>query len=148
MRITENFTLEELVYSVEAIKHNISNSPDADVVAKLINLVKGVLQPSRDKLGKAISVTSGYRCPELNALVGGATTSQHTKGEAADLRCSNNKKLFDIIKDMDFDQLIWEYGTDKNPAWVHVSYCENNRREVLIAKKIDGKTKYIPYNNG
>lgn len=127
------FELNEFFDSPTATKNNIRNKPptseEAKVLKNLTALADKVLDPVREQYGKPIKVSSGYRCVELNRLVGGVPTSQHVKGEAVDLVCDDNKRLFDIIKGLEFDQLIWERGG----AWVHVSYKRsgNNRKQIL-----------------
>lgn len=126
------FTIEELCRSDKARQMGINNTPTDDIIDSLSNLVENVLDPAREKIGKPITVNSGYRCLELNKSVGGAPTSQHTKGEAADITTGNreeNKRLFEIIRDhLPFDQLINEYDY----SWIHVSYRQgNNRKQIL-----------------
>ncbi len=141
------FSIKELSASTEASKMGIDNTPTPVVVAKLTQLVGHILDPLRERYGYPIHVSSGYRCKRLNKAVGGAETSQHVKGEAADIYCTNlmdNAVIFSMIYYLlPFDQLIWERGTDEAPAWVHVSYREgNNRRECLRTK--DG-IHFYPY---
>lgn len=103
----------------------------------------------REALGKPIYVSSGFRCPAVNAAVGGTGTSQHLLGCAADITCFDNKILFDLAKKLPFDQLIWEYGDDNAPAWVHISYdVKRHRRQVLRARKQGRKTVYdvLPFS--
>lgn len=123
------FTIDELTRSATARELGISNEPTPEVRENLIALVDNVLDPLREAFGKPIIVNSGYRCAELNKAVNGALTSQHMRGEAADITTGTregNKWLFDYIrKKLPFDQLI----NEKNYSWIHVSYCENNRRE-------------------
>lgn len=124
----------------------IDNTPTPEARANLTALVEAVLDPLRTRYGYPIHVSSGYRCLRLNKAVGGAETSQHEKGEAADIYVAKAKEkamLFALIYYLlPFDQLIWEMGTDEAPSWIHVSYREgNNRRECL---RYDGK-KYYPY---
>lgn len=126
------FTIEELCQSDKARQMGIDNTPTEDVIDSLSDLVENVLDPAREKIGKPVAVSSGYRCPELNRAVGGVVTSQHVKGEAADLTTGNrkeNKRLFQIIRDnLPFDQLIDEYDY----SWVHVSYRRSgNRKQIL-----------------
>lgn len=145
MKLTENFYLSEFTKSSTAIRHGIRNEPRAIQVDNLILLCKHVLQPLRDWYGKPIRINSGFRSPGLNTYLGGAKSSQHMFGEAADIdTLRDNKKLFDYIKDnLTFDQLISEFGTEDNPGWIHVSYCDkHNRGEVLRAEKINGKVTY------
>ena len=110
--------------------------PSPAQLENLKQLVTHVLQPLREAYGQAVRVTSGFRSIRVNAGVGGVTTSQHIKGEAADLVCRDNATIFRIIRDrLPFDQLIWEKGDDMEPDWVHVSYKQSgNRREVLRLK--------------
>ena len=141
------FSIKELAASTEAKKMGIDNTPASEDVANLTALVEAVLDPLRNRYGRPIYVSSGYRCKRLNKAVGGSATSQHMTGEAADIYVTNAKDkamLFSLIYYLlPFDQLIWERGNDEAPAWVHVSYREgNNRRECLRTK--DGK-KYYPY---
>jgi len=136
------FTIEELTQTDTGLK----NVPNSVEIENLKYLVDKILDPAREALGVPIIVNSGFRSKKVNKAIGGASTSQHTKGEAADITTKDNKKLFDWIRDnCEFDQLIWEFGTAKSPAWVHVSLKRNgkNRKEVLISKKINGKTYYF-----
>lgn len=141
------FTLEEMVASATAKRKGISNKPTEGVVINLQRLVKNVLDPLREEWGAPIIVTSGYRCVRLNAVVGGARTSQHVYGQAADIRTvsdrpEDNKRLRDLLikLNLPFDQLIDEYGCD----WIHVSHkASGNRGQLLSAKRVGGKTVYI-----
>jgi hypothetical protein len=108
-------------------------------------LVLNVLQPVRELLGKPIRINSGFRSAAVNESVGGASTSQHCLGEAADLDCADNAQLFQLIRThRPYDQLIWEGGNDLQPDWVHVSY-KANRKEVLKMRVVGGKKKYESY---
>ena len=131
------FTIAELTKSDTANKKNIDNSPSKQVETNLNQLITNILDPLREAYGEPIIVSSGYRCSALNKAVGGATSSQHTLGQAADIHSKsntkeNNKKIFDLIKSLKlpFDQLINEY----NYKWVHVSYSPRNRRQILNIK--------------
>ena len=124
----------------------IDNTPTPEARANLTALVDAVLDPLREKYGRPIHVSSGYRCSRLNKAVGGAVNSQHTTGEAADIYVTRPKEIAELFSliyyTLPYDQLIWERGTDEAPAWIHVSYREGcNRRECL---RYDGK-KYYPY---
>lgn len=127
------FTIEELCQSTTADRKGIDNRYSNEIAANLTALVDNVLDPLRIWYGKPITVNSGYRCPALNKAVGGAATSQHMSGQAADIDTGDrqqNKLLFEYIrKNLPFDQLIDE----SNFAWVHVSYRadRNNRNQVL-----------------
>ena len=141
--MTKNFSLQELT----ATKTGLANALPKHLEGNLRLLAENVLQPTRDALG-ALKVTSAYRSPAVNAKVGGAKTSQHTQGQAADLKYDGgNEVLFNWIKDnVEFDQLIWEFGTDNAPSWVHVSYVSSkNRKQILKAVKHNGKTKYLNF---
>ena len=143
MKLSNNFNLSEFVRT----ETGLPNRPTQEAIANLKYLVQYVLQPARDKFGP-IEVTSGYRSPEVNAAVGGVgATSDHLFGRAADIQCEDMASVFAYIrKYTHFKQLIWEFGTDSQPAWIHVSYeLNNNRGEVLKAIKKNGKTKYIKF---
>lgn len=161
-KLSENFTLEEMLVSSTAKKYGIDNTPDAVSKANMALLCNKLLQPIRNGYGKPIIVTSGYRCPALNTKIGGAKTSQHMKGQAADIndyegykkggdaRYEANVKLFDYIYDKgSYDQLINEFPDSKGrPQWIHVSYnptLKKQRGQALVAKKVNGKTIYLPY---
>ena len=149
MKLSKNLTLDEATKSATAIKNGISNKPSGEHLSNLMAIAQNVFQPVRDHFGKPIAITSGYRSQALNDLIGGASGSQHSKGEALDLDADvfgglENYQLFHYIKDnLAFDQLIWEFGDDENPDWVHVSYkATGNRGEVLMCVKQNGKTIY------
>lgn len=142
------FSIKELTKSATAARKGIKNDPSIEVCKSLTALIDKVLDPLREAYGKPIIVTSGYRCPKLNAAVGGSASSQHVKGEAADIRSvadtpEENKKLFDLIVKLGlpYDQLINEYNYD----WVHVSFGPRHRRQRMKAIKSNGKTKYMPF---
>lgn len=148
--LTKNFTLEELCYSDTAKSKGINNIAPKDIEVKLKSLCENVLQKVRDHYGKAVSINSGYRGPQLNEAVNGVKTSQHCKGEAADIEIKglSNYDLAIWIRDnLDFDQLILEYAdnltNDINSGWVHCSYVGNgkNRKEVLTINKRIGTVK-------
>lgn len=131
------FTIAELTKSNTANKKNIDNSPSKQVESNLNQLITNILDPLREAYGEPIIVSSGYRCPALNKAVGGASSSQHLLGQAADIHSKSNtregnKKIFDLIKSLKlpFDQLINEYDY----KWVHVSYSSRNRRQILNIK--------------
>ena len=150
MKLSKNLSLSEVVKSNNAIRKGIDNSPNNDHLESLEDVAKDIFQPLRDDLG-VIYVSSGYRSDALNKAIGGSRKSQHSKGEALDLDNDNkngaasNTEIFNYIKDnLDFDQLIWEFGTDVKPDWVHVSYTTKrpNRNQILKAYRQSGKTKY------
>jgi len=145
-KLSRNFLLRELLISDYAVRHGIAEqlAPDEIVITSLRSLCTNVLQPLREKLRLSVHVTSGYRCLKVNKAIGGATSSQHIKGQAADIHvpAKSIEWLFQYIKKsgLTFDQLIQEFD-----SWVHVSYVQKgNRRSVLRATKQRGKTIYMP----
>lgn len=138
----------------EAIRtsHKVSNIPNASQLKNMILLAEKVFEPLRVWAGGPIRVNSFFRSEELNKKIGGAKNSQHTanNGSAIDIDTLNDKsnsELFHyIMENLDFDQLIWEFGNELEPAWIHVSYkATGNRKQVLKAIKVGGKTKYLPF---
>jgi len=148
MNISKHFTLKEMTMSTTAMRLGIDNTPSAESIQSMSLLAERVLEPVREYIGEPIKISSGYRSPELNKKVGGSKTSQHCLGEAADIVCQNkNSEMFYFIKNnLEFDQLIWEFGDEQEPDWVHVSYRDNRMRgQVLVASKKNGKTVYEEY---
>ena len=151
MKLTENFSLNELTKSQTAERKGINNTPSAEHQENLKLLCESVLQPIRDHFGKVVTISSGYRSPELCTAIGSKITSQHAKGQAADFEIFgvSNKELADYIHEhLDYDQLILEYWkeSDPNSGWVHCSYSEgNNRNQYLKAYKDENNnTRYEP----
>lgn len=150
MKLSENFTLSELTKSETALRKGLDNEPTQDVIAALQTLAINVLQPIREHYGRSVKVNSGYRSPEVNASVGGSKTSDHCKGQAADIEIVGvaNADLAKYIEDkLQFTQLILEFYTQGVPdsGWVHVSYDPNNlKKQVMTAVRRDGKTVYLP----
>jgi len=148
MKLSDNFSLKELTASQTAERKDIDNTPSTEHQENLKSLCTSILQPVRDHFGQVVSVSSGYRSPELCTAIGSKITSQHARGEAADFEIFgvSNKELADYIHEhLDYDQLILEYWkeSDPNSGWVHCSYSQNhNRKQYLKAFKIDGATKY------
>ena len=149
MNLTKNFTLAEMTKSETALRHGMENEPGENEIGNLKLLCEKVLQPVRDHFGKGVKVNSGFRHPDVNAKVGGSRTSDHTRGQAADIEIPGvpNAELAEWIKDnLDYRQLILEFYTPGIPdsGWVHVSYvAEDNKKEVLTATRKDGKTVYL-----
>lgn len=139
--LTTHFTFEELVRSQTATRLGIDNTPDQASRDNLFMLAKNILEPIRSLIGYAIHIDSGYRCQKLNDAIGGSHSSQHMKGQAADITINSmsTEALYSAIKfsNIPFDQLIQEFD-----QWVHVSYSDNPRREALRAVKENGKTVY------
>jgi hypothetical protein len=152
MQLSKNLSLAEMTISYEAKRRGISNNPTQDHLANMKKLSDNVFQPIREHFKSPIRISSGYRSLALNKAIKGAATSQHCSGEAMDIDMDGtsitNAQIFNYIKDnLVFDQLIWEFGTDKNPDWVHVSYESNGkqRKQILKAIRKNGKTSYINY---
>ena len=153
MKISEHLDLSELIRSESAKRNGISNMPTEEHIANFKVLAEKVFEPIRNNFRCPIHISSGYRSKDLNIFIGGSLSSQHCKGEAIDIDMDGspngvtNKMVYDYIKDnLQFDQLIWEFGNDSNPDWVHVSYnAGKNRKQVLRAIKTNGRTAYAPY---
>ena len=150
MKLTENFSLNELTKSQTAERKGIDNTPSTEHQENLKSLCEMILQPIRDHFGQVVSVSSGYRSPELCVAIGSSTKSQHARGEAADFEIFgvSNKELADYIdENLDYDQLILEYWkeSDPNSGWIHCSFnTQGNRKQYLRAYKENGSTKYEP----
>ena len=148
MKLSENFSLIELTKSQTAERKGIDNTPSPEHQENLKLLCTHILQPVRDRFERVVSVSSGYRSPELCLAIGSKITSQHAKGQAADFEIyglSNKELATWINENLEYDQLILEYWkeSDPNSGWVHCSYNpEGNRKEYLRAYKDEGKTKY------
>ena len=153
MMLSKNLSLSEMTKSTTAKRRGIDNSPTEEHIENMKVLAEKIFQPIRDYFGVPFSISSGYRSKALNEAIGGSKTSQHCLGEAIDIddvySKATNADFFNYIKArLEFDQLIWEFGDDNNPAWVHVSYrLGNNRMRVLKAIKENGRTKYINITN-
>lgn len=151
MKLSAHFELAEFTRSESAKRHGVSNDPTPEHLANIKTLCEKVLEPIRIKFGP-INISSGYRSKTLNHFIGGALNSQHSLGQAADIDMdgmsnATNVDVFNYIKNsLEFDQLIWEFGDNNTPDWVHVSYsATKNRKQILRAYKINGKTAYTPY---
>lgn len=150
MQLTSNFSLKELTVSDTATRLGLDNTPNETVTANLKTLAEKILQPVRDHYGKSVKVNSGYRAPEVNAAVGGSKTSDHCKGQAADIEITgvaNGDLAKYIAENFKFTQVILEFYTQGVPdsGWVHVSYDSNDLKcQTLTAVKQNGKTVYLP----
>lgn len=148
MKLSKNFSLSELTKSQSATRLGIDNTPTMTVIDNLQLLVDNVLQPLRDALDKPITVSSGYRSPDLNKAIGGSPTSDHTRGQAADIEVAgmSNKDLAEHIRDtLKFTQLILEFPSRNDPSagWVHVSYNPKDLKcQVLTAERVNGRVVY------
>lgn len=146
MKLSEHVTVEEFVNSPTATNRGISQTMDSTTTQKAKDLCENVFEPIRAYVGRPIAINSGYRSPALNRAVGGAMSSQHVRGEAMDLDLTDRDLFEWIIDNVDFDQLIFEGGTEDRANWFHISYRKgNNRKQVLRMFKKGGKTTYVPY---
>lgn len=154
MQISKHLTLAEVTRSETAKRKGISNMPTDEHIANFKLLAENVFEPIREYFRVPIHISSGYRSKALNDAIGGSLSSQHCSGEAIDIDMDGstngvtNVDVFNYIKNsLNFDQLIWEFGTKDAPDWVHVSYESSGRqrKQVLRAVKVNGKTIYEPY---
>ena len=150
MKISDNITYAEAIHSNTAKRKGIDNTPTAKQVEVMKLTAEKIFEPLRSWVGGPIKVNSFFRSPELNKAIGGSAKSQHCHGQAMDIDDSygnaSNAEMYHCIKDnLNFDQMIWEFGDDNNPDWVHVSYVsdEDNRNRCLKAYRECGKTKYM-----
>jgi hypothetical protein len=153
-KICKYLTIGEVIRSESAKRNGISNMPTAEHLENMKALGTNVFDKVREHIGKPIGLSSGYRSEALNnAIKGSSKTSQHCKGEAVDIDAdiyggTTNKEIFDFIRlNLDFDQLIWEFGNYEQPDWVHVSYKRNggNRKSILKAVRVNGEPKYLTW---
>jgi hypothetical protein len=152
MKLSAHFALSEFTRSESAKREGLDNTPTAEHLENLKTLCEKVLEPIRERYG-SINISSGYRGKMLNHFIGGSVSSDHCVGRAADIDMDDsgtgvtNTEVFNYIKDnLDYDQLIWEFGTKEKPDWVHVGYRgKDNRKQTLRATKVNGKSHYSPY---
>ena len=149
MKLTEHVTYGEACHSFTAKRLGIANTPSEYQMWNMVVVATEVFEPLREWVGGPIKINSFFRSPELNTAIGGSSKSQHCEGRAMDLDDvyghKTNAEMFEYIsKNLDYDQLIWEFGSDENPDWVHVSYVDHdtNRKRNLKAVKKEGKTLY------
>ena len=149
MSISKHISYKEGVYSRTALRRGIKNNPNAEQMENMVAIAEKVFEPLRMWVGGPIKINSFFRSPELNKAIGGSGKSQHCHGQAIDLDDTfgkaTNAEMYEFIKqNLDFDQMIWEFGDDENPDWVHVSYVspDQNRKRCLKAYKKSGKTNY------
>ena len=148
--ISKYISDKESVYSRTALRRGIDNTPTEEHKDNMVKLAEEVFEPLRSYVGGPIKINSFYRSPDLNKAIGGSSKSQHCHGQAIDIDDTygrmTNAEMFQFIREnLDYDQMIWEFGDDNNPNWVHVSYVspEENRNRCLKAYKHHGKTKYM-----
>ena len=147
--ISKHISYKEGVYSITATRLGLNNTPNDEQLANMELVADEVFEPLRTWVGGPIKINSFFRSPKLNTAIGGSSKSQHCKGQAIDLddtfgRCTNAEMYHFIKEHLDFDQIIWEFGDDNNPDWVHVSYVSKNknRNRCLRAERINGKITY------
>tara|TARA_R110000744_G_scaffold218233_1_gene336973 strand:+ start:600 stop:1070 length:471 start_codon:yes stop_codon:yes gene_type:complete len=148
-KISKHITYKEATRSVTALRLGIENVPNDYELQNMELIAEKVFEPLRKAVNGPIKINSFFRCEELNKAIGGSSKSQHCQGRAIDIDdvygyVSNSYMYYYIKDNLDFDQLIWEFGTDTEPDWVHVSYVDSdsNRKRCLLAYKEEGKTKY------
>ena len=148
-RISKHITHKEAVHSNTALRLNLKNNPNDYQVSNMVGIATHIFEPLREYVGGPIKINSMFRSEDLNTAIGGSKSSQHCQGRAIDLDDTfghkTNAEMFNYIKNnLSFDQMIWEFGDSTNPNWVHVSYVsqEENRKRILIAEKITGRTSY------
>ena len=148
--ISKHISYKEGVYSITAIRKGIDNEPNEEQLSNMKLVAEKIFEPVRTHFNTPIKVNSFFRSPDLNKAIGGSTKSQHCKGQAIDIddtygKVKNSDIYWWIKENLDFDQMIWEFGNNDNPNWVHVSYVspEENRNRCLKAYKDKGKTKYM-----
>lgn len=149
-RISEHISFKEATKSNTALRLNLDNTPNDYQITNMVGLALNIFEPLRKFVGGPIKINSFFRCEQLNRAIGGSSRSQHCEGRAIDLDDTfghkTNAEMFQYVKDnLNFDQMIWEFGDDNNPNWVHVSYIseDENRGRCMKATKVNGKTKYI-----
>ena len=148
--ISKHISYKEGVYSNTALRRGIDNTPNEEQLANMKLIGEKIFEPLREYVGGPIKINSFFRSAKLNTAIGGSRTSQHCKGQAMDIDDTfgykTNAEMYYFIKEhLNFDEMIWEFGDDDNPNWVHVSYVspEKNRNRCLKAYKENGRTKYI-----
>ena len=148
--ISKHISYKESTNSITAIRRGIDNTPNDEQLANMELIAEKVFEPLREWVGGPIKINSFFRCPDLNKTIGGSRKSQHCQGQAIDIddtyKVVANSDMYNYIKNnLDFDQLIWEFGDDNNPNWVHVSYVskEDNRNRCLKAYREQGRSKYM-----
>ena len=148
--ISEHISYREATNSRTAVRRGLDNIPNDEQLDNMELIAEKVFEPLRKWVGGPIKINSFFRCPDLNKAIGGSRKSQHCQGQAIDIddtyKVVANSDMYNYIKNnLDFDQLIWEFGDDNNPNWVHVSYVskEDNRNRCLKAYKEQGKSKYM-----
>ena len=153
--ISKHISEKEATKSITALRLGLDNTPDGSILSNMKLLADNIFEPLREYVGGPIKINSMYRSEALNKAIGGSSKSQHCDGKAFDIDDiyghKTNAEMFNYIKDnLNFDQMIWEFGSVNNPDWIHVSYVSEsiNRNKILKAVRDKGKTKYIDITNG
>ncbi len=148
--ISKHISWHEGTYSRTGERRDLDNTPNEEQLKCMKEVAVNLFEPLREWVGGPIKINSFFRGEPVNTAIGGSTRSQHMKGQAIDIDDTfghkTNAEMYHYIKDnLDFDQMIWEFGTDKNPNWLHISWVSHrpNRKKLTIAKKVNGITKYI-----
>jgi len=149
-KISKHISYHEGTYSRTAERRDLDNTPNKEQLKCMKEVAENLFEPLRKWVGGPIKINSFFRGEPVNTAIGGSKKSQHMKGQAIDIDDTfghkTNAEMYHYIKDnLDFDQMIWEFGTDKNPNWVHISWVSHrpNRKKLTVAKKVNGRTKYI-----
>ena len=149
-KISKHISYHEGTYSRTAERRDLDNKPNEEQLKCMKEVAENLFEPLRKWVGGPIKINSFFRGEPVNTAIGGSRKSQHMKGQAIDIDDTfghkTNAEMYHYIKDnLDFDQIIWEFGTDKNPNWLHISWVSHrpNRKKLTIAKKVNGRTKYI-----
>jgi len=148
--ISKHISYHEGTYSRTAERRDLDNTPNKEQLKCMKEVAENLFEPLRKWVGGPIKINSFFRGEPVNTAIGGSTRSQHMKGQAIDIddtfKHKTNAEMYHYIKEnLDFDQMIWEFGTEKNPNWLHISWVSHrpNRKKLTIAKKVNGRTKYI-----
>ena len=149
-KISAHVSYHEGTYSRTGERRGLDNTPNKEQLKCMKEVAENLFEPLREWVGGPVKINSFFRGEPVNTAIGGSTRSQHMKGQAIDMDDTfghkTNAEMYHYIKDnLDFDQMIWEFGTDKNPNWLHISWVSHrpNRKKLTIAKKVNGRTKYI-----
>jgi len=148
--ISKHISWHEGTYSRTGERRDLDNTPNKDQLKCMKEVAENLFEPLREWVGGGIKINSFFRGEPVNTAIGGSTRSQHMKGQAIDIDDTfghkTNAEMYHYIKDnLDFDQMIWEFGSDENPNWLHISWVSHrpNRKKLTIAKKVNGRTRYV-----
>tara|TARA_R100001463_G_scaffold87864_2_gene142510 strand:- start:930 stop:1391 length:462 start_codon:yes stop_codon:yes gene_type:complete len=148
--ISKHVSYHEGTYSRTGERRDLDNTPNEDQLKCMKEVAENLFEPLREWVGGPVKINSFFRGEPVNTAIGGSTRSQHMKGQAIDIDDTfghkTNAEMYRYIKDnLDFDQMIWEFGSDENPNWLHISWVSHrpNRKKLTIAKKVNGRTRYV-----